>query len=372
MGKKFIQQNYGHAAETRNGQEIGLQNELKLLTCILQQGWIRDFESTLLTGLSQYTIGTVSRRLADKGEIYRERHAGNAGFFFRLLAPGAARVAGRSGKDIKIPASWAHDMLAIQALGYLAEMFKCDVMTEACLRHEVQHGKLPDGQLNSTSQKQYYFFEQERSKKDGLWLKKQSANICKKAAEGVLSFISYPFPAKFCGNIDHETKQTKSIRNHLLDKEHAANIKFVRCHFDSLVSYQNMHPTQFEVIDLPALESSKDTEIELPATDCDEAIIEPVIDLREIIWTEEVLERDSLSKKIAVVATVDDDVWFEGSFEFERGMGYIFKEDGQFSAEGFESEITFTEFIKLHKSAVEKNIRGEFAMQSLNSDRTND
>lgn len=235
----------------KNGQEIGLQNELTMLGCIHMQGWIREKELSLLTGMSLYTVGQVSRRLAKKKQIKRERIDGNAGFFLKLHEAGAKRIHGKSGKDIAIPASWPHHAMAIQTLHALSQYLNCDYETEASLRHRKHIGKIPDGRL--ISEFETYYFEQERSRKSGRrCLQKQTDEVIRQAQLGTICFIAYPYPAAVCGGIDHETRQTNSFR-HKWGSPAAQNIMFVRCHFDSLIDYQNMHVCHIEVIALPAL-----------------------------------------------------------------------------------------------------------------------
>ena len=236
----------------KNGQEIGLQNELSMLGCIKMQNQIREEELALLTGMSRYTVGQVGRRLARKEQIYRVRIDGNAGYFLRLLEAGASRVNGKSGKDIKIPTKWRHDAMAIQTLHALSQQLNCDYETEASLRHHLpRSGKIPDGLLLSSCAK--YYFEQENSRKSGRrWLQRQSDEVIKQAQLGRICFVAYPYPPQMCGGIDHETRHTNSLR-HKWGSPAAPLINLVRCHFDSLIAYQNMHVSRIEVIDLPAL-----------------------------------------------------------------------------------------------------------------------
>lgn len=239
----------GHAAG-KSGQEIGLQNELTILDRIQMQGWVREKELSLLTGLSPYTVGQVCRRLAKRKQIYREREHGNAGYFLRLQEAGAKRVHGKSGKDITIPACWPHHALAIQVMHALSQQLGCDYQTEASLRHQLRSGKIPDGCL--ISENEIYYFEQELSRKSGPALRKQTDEIIRQAQLGTICFIAYPYPAAMCGGIDHEVRLTNAIR-HKWGSPAAPNIRLVRCYFDSLIDYQNMHVGQVEVITLPTL-----------------------------------------------------------------------------------------------------------------------
>lgn len=231
----------GHAAGI-NGQELGIANELKLLNCIKNEGWIRENEASLITKMSLQMIGKVSRRLADKQQIYRDRHKGNAGYFLRLKSSGAGRVGGKSGKDISIPNSWRHHALAIQTLNFLSKKIGCGFETEASMRHYFQAKKLPDGRL--ISEKRNYYFEQELSRKSGLALKKQAEAICEQMKQGTACLIAYPFPPDLCGGINHEIRQANAIR-HRWGSPDAPYIRLVRCYFDSLLAFINMRVSRF-------------------------------------------------------------------------------------------------------------------------------
>lgn len=235
-------------AAGKSGLEIGLQNELTILGCIQMQKWIREKELALLTGLSPYTVGQVCRRLAKKKQLSRKREHGNAGQFLRLLEAGARRVHGKSGKDIDIPASWPHHALAIQTIVALSQYLGCDYETEASIRHRQLTGKIPDGSL--ISEIRLHHFEQERSRKSGEALVRQTDEVVKLAKSGTKCFVAYPYPPEMCGGIDHEYRQTSSIRS-LWGSRNAPNINLVRCYFDSLVDFQNMNVSRIEVISLP-------------------------------------------------------------------------------------------------------------------------
>lgn len=114
------------AGKKKSGQETGLENELEMLACIMANGWIREYELHLVTGMSKFTVWKISRRLAVQEQIFRSRPFGNAGYFLRLAPAGAKRINGKSGKCIKIPASWPHHSLAIQTLNYLVP---CNITT---------------------------------------------------------------------------------------------------------------------------------------------------------------------------------------------------------------------------------------------------
>ncbi len=307
MGKIIDPVTNGHAAG-KNGQELGIENELKMLECIKIQGWIREHELHLITGMSSYTVGQVSRRLADKNQIYRERFAGNAGYFLRLRAAGAERVDGKSGKDICIPASWPHHALAIQSLHYLAGVNQCDYETEASFRHRHQSGKLPDGRL--VSDKVEFNFEQERSRKSGEALQNQSQNIVRLAAGGTICYVAYPYPASICGGINHELRQTNSIMKQL-GSAGSENIKLVRCNFDSRLAYQNMHAIKFEVIDLPVMEDTA-------ASVKDQSGFDPQIN--EFHWEMNPYRESNNQQCIRAILFLDGGICHECTFT--EGMAY--------------------------------------------------
>ena len=353
----------GHAADSKagqGGQELGLKNEIAVLSCVKQEKWIREREVSLLTRMSEYTVGMVCRRLAKKGEIYRDRIKGNAGHFLRLKATGAARVNGQSGKDVDIPVTWAHDAMAIQSLFYLAQTLDCDFQTESHLRQEKKTGKLPDGLLYKGSISNYFFFEQERAKKSGPNLKIQTDNICSLAQKGVISYIAYPFPPEFCGNIKHEANQTRSIRAQL-PKNLGHLVKFVRCHFNSLIAFENMHVDRFEIIDLPEIKTdTKSAEI-IPAPI--ETKQEPVEDAI-IVWNRSFIHNEANHVQISATASVNGGVFFEGEFECIDKTKFIFRESGAISAENSPAHMNFVEFVNYHRAEVEKNIRGDLKMQA--------
>lgn len=96
MKKSFIAAN-GQAAR-KSGQEIGLENELEMLRYIMSQGWIRESELQLLTGMSRYTVGQVGRRLSKMNQISSTRISGNTGYFLQMLPAGAERIGEKCGK----------------------------------------------------------------------------------------------------------------------------------------------------------------------------------------------------------------------------------------------------------------------------------
>ena len=154
----------GQAAR-KSGQETGLENELKMLLCIMSQRWVRENELQLITGMSKYTVGQVSRRLAERNQISRAREFGNAGYFLRLLPAGAERISEKLGKGVTIPKSWKHDAMAIQTLHFLADKHNAKFETDASVRRHIKAGKFPDGRLIADNQ--VYYFEQERARKSG-------------------------------------------------------------------------------------------------------------------------------------------------------------------------------------------------------------
>ena len=343
----------GHAAG-KSGQEIGLENELTLLNCIKYEGWIREYEASLITKMSLFMVGQVSRRLANKNQIYRERVAGNAGYFLRLLSAGAERVDGKSGKDIVIPASWPHHAMAIQTLHFLASVLDCEFESEASLRHTLQAEKLPDGRLISKEEK--FYFEQERTRKSGANMLKQTEHITNLAAAETICLIAYPYPATICGGIDHETRLTNSIR-HKWGSSTAPYIRFVRCHFDNLIDYKNMHVSRFQIINLPdkikTVSSCKDQP----------GVTDQVMGFR---WT---MAEDSHYGQPQIINGIlrhCDKICFEGTFiQAASGDDYhLLESDGFISAQELGSEQSFSDFVRSAQKKMEKNAEWEMALRT--------
>lgn len=379
MGELFNPVVNGHAAG-KNGQELGLKNELTLLNCIKTEGWIREHEASLITGMSPYMIGMVSRRLAGKGHIYRsqsknqnqigakkqkpncrERFEGNAGFFLWLTAAGADRVDGKSGKDIKIPASWRHHALAIQTLHYLAGLHDCEFETEASMRRRPHAGKSPDGRLVSDSAK--YYFEQERTKKSGKhYLGKQTENITQLAKNGSNCYIGYPYPASICGGISHETRQTNSIR-HRWGSSPAPRIKLVRCHFDSLLAYQNMHVSRFEVIELTAMVSTAASKKNQPG------VTDQVMGFR---WTmNDHPGGYGKPRRIDAILKHCDEIHFEGTFTeatIDDDCHFLKTSGGCICAQEDSYEQTFNEFVRLQQKEIENQAEGDMRMCAITAE----
>lgn len=240
----------------KNGQELGLMNELRLLDCIKAQGWVRESEASIITGMGHYMIGQVSRRLAERGEIFRDRPHGNAGFFLRLKAAGANRVDGKSGKDIVVPSSWRHDALAIQVLGYLAGLHGCRFETEAAIRHSCISGKIPDGHLIHNGES--FPIEQEFSRKGGAHMRKQTLEIARVVTSGKQCFISYPYPPECSNRVDHETRLINAFHS-ISGNVIYQNIRLVRCNFDSHLAFLNMQASHFEIVAFPISDDQDST-----------------------------------------------------------------------------------------------------------------
>lgn len=380
MGDTSTSATIGHAAG-KNGQELGLKNELTLLRCIKREGWVREYEASLITGMSSYMIGKVSRRLAGKGHIYRnqsknlsqimtkkqkpncrERFEGNAGFFLRLTAAGAARVDGKSGKDIGIPASWPHHALAIQTLHYLAGLYDCEFETEASMRHRLHTGKFPDGRLVSGCAQ--YYFEQERSRKSGPTLRKQTEIVVQQAASGITCFVAYPYPASICGGVDHELRLSNSIRK-LCDSSAAQNIKLVRCYFDSLIAYRNMRVSQFEIIDLPDPANTDTSVIAKP---------ESANQTMEFNWAIEEERQDGRQTRIDATLSYGDEIHFEGTFleGLFAGEYHQLYSNRKLCATSLVDIQAFDEFVCEQKKEIEKQIEGDMRMCAMQAAAANE
>lgn len=350
MKKATNPANIGLAAGSKNGQELGLENEEMLLNCIKMQGWIREREAGLITGMSDYTVGVVSRRLAGRAEIFRERVHGNAGYFLRLSAQGAERANGKNGKDISIPNCWRHHALAIQTLHFLAGEYGCKFETEASMRRRFPSGKFPDGKLEKCGMQ--FFFEQELSRKSGKLLRKQVETITRLANENFTCHVAYPYPPAICGGIDHETRQTNALR-HKWGSPSAPNIKLVRCYFDSKLALHNMRPSRFEIIDLPDMVNTPASRKPQPG------ITEQVKgfrwERREIsalpLCTEATLRHNGILKLQCI--------FIEGLDEDEP---HIMKVAGNIEAASSEENQTIHEFMHEQMKFIEKIIENELMM----------
>lgn len=345
----------GHAAR-KSGQETGLENELKMLSCIMAQKWVRENELQLITGMSKYTVGQVSRRLAERNQISRAREFGNAGYFLRLLPAGAERIGEKLGKGVTIPKSWKHDAMAIQTLHFLAGKHNAKFETEASVRRRTKSGKFPDGRL--VADNQVYYFEQERARKSGGNLRKQTEAIAMLADSGTVCFIGYPYPARVCGGIDHETRLTNSLR-HRWGSPGAPNIKLVRCHFDSLVACQNMQVGRFEIIDLPKMVNTVDSRKDRPG------VTDQVKGFRWIMTEHN--QYDEINHHIDAILMFNDKVCLEGVFTESDSWGGCHTLDTSFGIEGkgYAEEMTFLEFVNEQQKIVEKNVQGEMAMWAM-------
>ena len=345
----------GHAAR-KSGQETGLENELKMLLCIIAQRWVRESELQLITGMSKYMVGQVSRRLAERNQIGRARECGNAGYFLRLLPAGAERIGEKPAKGVNVPKSWAHDAMAIQVLHFLAGKHNAKFETEASVRRRIKTGKVPDGRLIADDQD--YYFEQERAKKSGKNLRKQTEAIAMLADSGTVCFVSYPYPARVCGGIDHETRLTNSMR-HRWGSPGAPNIKLVRCHFDSLVAYQNMQVSRFEIVDLPGMVDTVDSRKDRPG------VTDQVKGFRWVM--EEHNQYGESNHHIDAILMFNDEVCLKGVFtESDSWDGYHTLEtnfgiDDECHAE----EMSFVDFVNKQQKVVEKYFQGEMAMWAL-------
>jgi len=350
----------GHAAgKKKSGQETGLENELEMLACIMAHRWIREFELHLITGMSMYTVGQVSRRLATQEQIFRSRPHGNAGYFLRLAPPGSKRVNGKSGKRIKIPASWPHHAMAIQTLHYLATELNTGFETEAAMSHHIKTGKFPDGRL--VADVRQFHFEQERTRKSGPALRKQSETITRLAAEGTACFVAYPYPSIMCGGIDHETRQTNSIR-HQWGSPAAPNIKLVRCHFNSLIEYQNMRVTGFEIIDLSAMVNTAASQKDQPGiTD----------QVKGFKW-----EMKECHRRYGEPRRIDATLFYNGDIHhqctFTKGETYddlhILEHDySGFVVRSHDEEQVFEDFVREQQKIIEQYVEGDIRLCELNA-----
>ncbi len=325
----------GHAAGSRNGQELGLWNEDLLLGCIQEQGWLRAYEASLLCGTSEFTVGVVSRRLEKKGWIHRKRLHGNAGHFMWLTEAGADKLECKFDPELSVPPTWGHDALAIQTLHYLARVYACEFITERAMLRGGRTGKFPDGRL--VHGLTLFYFEQEHARKSGALLRSQTATVARLANEGRICFVAYPYPVGICGPVDHETRQTNSLR-HKWGSPEAPNIKLVRCHFDSKLAYHNKRVSRFEIIDLPAM-------VDTPASRKPQPGIADQV--KGFKWKTYDISQPGMPKRTEAILTHNDLEKFRGVFtesvEFEGW--HVLEVDGWDEDKSSNMEETFEEFI---------------------------
>jgi len=345
MGDTFTHVVNGHAAPKMNCQELGLINEKILLNCINTQNWIREKEASLLTGMSEYTVGQVSRRLAERGQIFREKLGGGAGFFMRLRAKGAARIDGKSGKDIDVPNSWKHDALALQTLHFLSKKFACEMESEMQIRHmQNELSKIPDGRLISNEFEVH--IEQEFSKKSGVPLRYQSACVADWASRGIFTFIAYPYGDFVDGSVNHEIRQANSIREIWGDSS-APHIKFLRCHFDSLLDFHHLNVARFEIIDLPKIQSTQSSANRHSKFG--------------FMWTTTEEQGMEGERMLQVSLKYCGETKFVGTFseavdDAENYGRHFFDVEGDVIDYEYGYNISFCDFVDNHKNIIEKKI----------------
>ncbi len=340
FGKEYMMVNTtnpakGHAAGSESGQELGLWNEDALLQCIQAQGWVRAYEASLLCGMSEFTVGVVSRRLEKKGWIHRKRLHGNAGHFLWLTCAGADKLECKFDAELKVPDSWAHDALAIQTLHYLAGAYACKFVTEKVMQRGALSGKFPDGKL--VHGLTLFYFEQEHARKSGALLRSQTSTVARLANEGRVCFVAYPYPVETCGPVDHETRQTNSLR-HKWGSPDAPNIKLVRCHFDSKLGYHNKRVSRFEIIDLPAM-------VDTPASRKPQPGIADQV--KGFKWKTYDISQPGMPRRTEAILTHNDVEKFRGVFiksvEFEGS--HVLEVNGMEEESAYDMDETFEEFI---------------------------
>jgi len=351
MGNTNSPAENGHAAGKQNGQELGLLNELRLLDCIKTQGWVRETEAAVICGMSSYMVGQVGRRLATRGEIYRDRPHGNAGFFLRLKAAGADRVDGKSGKDVTIPHSWRHDALAVQVLGYLSGIHGCSFETEAEIRHSCISGKIADGLLINNGES--FPIEQEFSRKSGAHMRKQTLEIARLAATGKLCFISYPYPPECSNRVDHETR--------LINAFHAIsgnvtyqNIKLVRCNFDTHLAFLNMQPSHFEIV-------------AFPISDLQDSTVPTERHFHLLHWEIREIQHSGVPLKIQASLLRDGEEIVKCEFfeENSEGTAHHMLSNSYGTEYCQDKSMSFVDFVRMQQQIIIENEEGELRMLAM-------
>ncbi len=359
MGKKNCPVTHGHAAGKRkNGQELGLENEAKLLECIQKQGWVRELEAALLCKMSEYSVGIVSTRLKKKGWITRKREHGNAGFFLRLTPAGADRMNCKF-KEVAITSDWAHDSEAIQTLDYLSKMYKCEFITETVMRRGRRTGKFPDGKLIAGMIR--FYFEQERARKSGKkCLGKQVETMVRLAKEGYICFVAYPYPPAICDGVNHETRQTNAIRRKWGSPD-APNIRLVRCIFDSRLAYHNMRVSRFEILELPPMVNTADSR--KPRAE----VTEQVMGFK---WRTRGISEPGMPQWTEATLTHNGVVKFKGVFKEGADMddAHVLEVDGWQEDASYDPDLSFVDFIRRNQKRIEREIEEEMRSRGLQHD----
>jgi hypothetical protein len=237
-----------------NKREQAKKNEFLLLEIINVQRWVREYELSLLSGLSIAMVRRTCMRLAEEGDIFRDRLP--SGFFVRLTKNGAAKMPeGQSSYKFSLPKSWRHDCLAIQALVHLKQKleaivnlpgFEASISTEAQIRLRQQSGKIHDGLIELSG----CILEVEWAKKVGEPMRYQSQSICDFVDEGFDAVVAYPFTPNLRGTLNHERAVTNSLRS-ICGKGEMRNVKLLRCYFNSLLDMQHVRVSKFEEIPVP-------------------------------------------------------------------------------------------------------------------------
>jgi hypothetical protein len=347
-----------------SSQAKKIANELMILRVISDNGWVREHEVQLITGLSAHTVSAVCDRLAKANMIYRDNRVPvtaeakaeakteaktmevegtstqtkakrkngctpyHAGFFLRLKKRGADRIGGKTGKDINIPECWRHTMLALQTLHYLSQKLSVSYETEHQIRMFGQKEKIPDGALLG---KKEYHFEMEFSRKSGENMHSQSRTINRKAIGQVRCIIAYPYPAEYCEH-DHERSLRQSLGYFLDNDKSREQIDFVRCHFASALDFDCVRPSAFEVIAAyPAIDHAYEREVanararaqfhwdveEVEGEECSSKQRECRVKLSRVegvVFAGSFIERPYSGKPHLV--TVDDSGVYKGEFDY--------------------------------------------------------
>jgi hypothetical protein len=223
-----------------NGVLIARQNELYILRELQLHSVIREDELAILLSWSKQMVQRTIIRLVKSGDVLRTRK--NGSYFISLKNRNNLAI---------IPASWRHNALAIQCLGFIREQFPSSIIeTEAEIRQRIQNGKIADGQLTSPFNTR---IEVEMTNKTSKPMEKQSNEIVLLASQGITTVICYPWPQSNFYKFDWEHRLASSLRVILANNEPQPYIKLLRCWFDNVLEFDHCRPNRFEFVDLPPM-----------------------------------------------------------------------------------------------------------------------
>lgn len=293
---------------TEQGAVIAFKNELLLLSLIAKNGWVREFELSLLSGMDKQMIYRTIKRLELAGEVNR-RWCNNSesdlaelaalpkkfeenenddenkklakkqfllkkrilkknvdtnkacffGHFLTLTTAGSRRLGIDYAQHDVPKLHWRHTCGSIQTLHFLcSQLNQNEIVTEKELISHKDKNKLkkiPDGTVMPLKP----WFEFERAHKSGGKLDKQNEyliDLLKNTQDDF--YLAYCYQPKNDNDFQYIPNHELSLTNSLnwLIGETSPRIKFVRCYFDNELDYKRMIISKFEIIEMPKIKST--------------------------------------------------------------------------------------------------------------------